>query len=905
MADNRLDLIIQAKDNASGVVESLNKTIKDLDKSSQGAAAAIDKTSVSITGMTGSIIKGNAAYDLLKRSFGSITSLAGDFIGAAARVQTLTNSFNVMAGSADKGALVMRQLQQVAMDNSVLGLTEVEDGGKRLLAMGVAVQNVAPSMKLLGDIAGAVGAEKLPQLVTAFGQVQTKGRLMGQEILQFSEAGVPVIGALAEKFGVTTAEVLKMSEQGKISFGEMVDALQKLSKEKYLELAAKQADTFSGKVAQLQDAWDIFLRQGGAKVLDFAKKFVEAALYIVTNILPAFIAKISALTDFFKENYGIIVILAGAISGLLAKSLVAMIPQIISVGLAFASAFATAALAAAPWLLGGAAIAGLVAGIVWIVKNFDKVKVAFGKIWTAIGKITSAFVEDLRASMRAVIDAMLSPIEAFKKAVSGDFSGALDSLKNGFNSALSAGFSRTKAAVGEAMADASVAFVEGGKALVQKGVQIGNGLKDGITKVWNATDSFKLPPVTIPPFDESAFGPSADAATKKVKEKFDTAAKRIKESFKDISSSITDIAKDYSEKSSDMLDKLNSKLEEITRNSQQMQEDYARKVAEKETGFQDDQVKAYQKYQEDLTKAKKEAEDLRFDIAQQALEEEINNKKKLQDQLQASDSGRNGVTGMEALEGQLAKLQADKRDKDLVEKRKESAERLKLIEEEIKKTTDILNNYSQFKDQAVATKEQDEFQKLKDKHTAEMEEMNREHVEKMAEFQRRIDEEMALYQKNKADLVADTVDKYAKIGEKLNEGWTKMKEDTKAHVKEMKALEEQVLAIKASIAAAQAATRSGAVGSTSPAAGVQARADGGPVFSGRPYVVGERGPELFVPSTSGAIVPNGGGAVQIHIMEGSQVSVGSRGDIDSLAEAVAQRLARVIQSQRNGLATAM
>lgn len=35
------------------------------------------------------------------------------------------------------------------------------------------------------------------------------------------------------------------------------------------------------------------------------------------------------------------------------------------------------------------------------------------------------------------------------------------------------------------------------------------------------------------------------------------------------------------------------------------------------------------------------------------------------------------------------------------------------------------------------------------------------------------------------------------------------------------------------------------------------RADGGPVNAGSPYVVGEKGPELFVPSSSGSIVPNG------------------------------------------------
>jgi len=45
-------------------------------------------------------------------------------------------------------------------------------------------------------------------------------------------------------------------------------------------------------------------------------------------------------------------------------------------------------------------------------------------------------------------------------------------------------------------------------------------------------------------------------------------------------------------------------------------------------------------------------------------------------------------------------------------------------------------------------------------------------------------------------------------------------------------------------------------------------AEGGPAGAGKPYIVGERGPELFVPSTSGTVVPNnalGGGNVTYNI----------------------------------------
>jgi hypothetical protein len=38
--------------------------------------------------------------------------------------------------------------------------------------------------------------------------------------------------------------------------------------------------------------------------------------------------------------------------------------------------------------------------------------------------------------------------------------------------------------------------------------------------------------------------------------------------------------------------------------------------------------------------------------------------------------------------------------------------------------------------------------------------------------------------------------------------------------------------------------------------GLQMRANGGTVSGNSPYMVGERGPELFVPNMSGAVIPN-------------------------------------------------
>jgi phage-related minor tail protein len=47
--------------------------------------------------------------------------------------------------------------------------------------------------------------------------------------------------------------------------------------------------------------------------------------------------------------------------------------------------------------------------------------------------------------------------------------------------------------------------------------------------------------------------------------------------------------------------------------------------------------------------------------------------------------------------------------------------------------------------------------------------------------------------------------------------------------------------------------------------GAPGRATGGPVSAGRSYVVGERGPELFVPSSGGRIEHLGGGARDVRV----------------------------------------
>jgi len=68
--------------------------------------------------------------------------------------------------------------------------------------------------------------------------------------------------------------------------------------------------------------------------------------------------------------------------------------------------------------------------------------------------------------------------------------------------------------------------------------------------------------------------------------------------------------------------------------------------------------------------------------------------------------------------------------------------------------------------------------------------------------------------------------------------------------------------------------------------GYPGRAAGGPVSAGRPYMVGEQGPELFVPSQSGRIAANGGGVTVVNTFH-----------VNGTAQDVARQIADVLNRQ--------
>ena len=144
-------------------------------------------------------------------------------------VESASVSFRTLVGDVELANQKLSELYDYA-DGSVFSRLQVADNAKLLLNYEVAAEDVVQVVKQLGDISGG-SAERLRSLALAFGQVNSAGHLMGNEIRQFTEAGFNPLNELAKMTGKSYNELRKMGEEGQISAYNVAQAIRHATSE--------------------------------------------------------------------------------------------------------------------------------------------------------------------------------------------------------------------------------------------------------------------------------------------------------------------------------------------------------------------------------------------------------------------------------------------------------------------------------------------------------------------------------------------------------------------------------------------------------------------------------------------------------------------------------------------------
>ncbi|QDP66369.1 MAG: hypothetical protein Unbinned1819contig1001_15 [Prokaryotic dsDNA virus sp.] len=258
MATSNVKLIVDAASATKALTkvnsetQKLGKTVKDLNgrlHDSKGRFVAMGKEATrakkGVQGFGGALkqlIAAAAAFQALKF-----------IVVKTAELETQTRSLTVLTGSLETAKNVIQELQEFGSVTPFTS-TELIETAKRLKAFGVETNKIVETTKRLGDIAGATGSD-LTGIATAYGQIQAKGRLQGEELLQLQERGINLQGELQDMYKMTGEEFRKALEGGKFSAKAVEVALNNLTSTggTYANGAIAQSDTLAGKFSTLTD----------------------------------------------------------------------------------------------------------------------------------------------------------------------------------------------------------------------------------------------------------------------------------------------------------------------------------------------------------------------------------------------------------------------------------------------------------------------------------------------------------------------------------------------------------------------------------------------------------------------------------------------------------------------------
>lgn len=255
-----------------------------------------------INGFTTAISQGfNNAREIIqgfRETYSALQSILSTPVQAAIDLEQSIVSFEVLLGSGEKAAQMINDLREFAA-KTPLQLSGLQENSKLLLSFGVEAQNVLPYLKMLGDISGG-NAQKMNQLTLAFAQMQSAGRLMGQDLMQMINAGFNPLQIIAEKTGKSIGELKKEMESGAISSDMIIQAFKDATSEggKFYGMLEKQSETLGGKLSTLQDNFQQLQQQIGGTIAIGLTPLIQEfskALNTVNEFSPALAGLIGTL----------------------------------------------------------------------------------------------------------------------------------------------------------------------------------------------------------------------------------------------------------------------------------------------------------------------------------------------------------------------------------------------------------------------------------------------------------------------------------------------------------------------------------------------------------------------------------------------------------------------------------
>lgn len=203
-------------------------------------------------------------------------------IKTAASMEQAKISYETLLGSTDKAQKHLADLTKFAA-NTPFELPGLIQADRLLIGAGESANNTLKSLTAWGDASGALGQtqDQFSRSMLAVSQAMGAGKLQAGDLLQITEAGIPVWKLLSEALGKPQAELRKMSEKGQLLTADVLPKLEAQMEKDYGGSMAKQSQTLNGLWSTFMDTLNMGLANA-----------IQPLVPILKDVLPGAMAKL-------------------------------------------------------------------------------------------------------------------------------------------------------------------------------------------------------------------------------------------------------------------------------------------------------------------------------------------------------------------------------------------------------------------------------------------------------------------------------------------------------------------------------------------------------------------------------------------------------------------------------------
>lgn len=212
-----------------------------------------------------------------------------------------------------KATTIFNQIKKLAVA-SPFGVMDLNQYAKQLSAYSIPYNELYDTMKRLADISAGVGVD-MGRIILAYGQIKAAKFLKGTELRQLTEANIPMVDKLAERFSklegriVSAGEVLDMISKKKVTFEDVKDVLWELTDDggMFNNMQEVLSESVKSKWKNLADAIDIMLGDIAESTGSTLKWTAESLTTLAQNwkeVVPAIEAAVVAFGVYKVATFG-------------------------------------------------------------------------------------------------------------------------------------------------------------------------------------------------------------------------------------------------------------------------------------------------------------------------------------------------------------------------------------------------------------------------------------------------------------------------------------------------------------------------------------------------------------------------------------------------------------------------